>query len=45
MEKYGKDAEVLKALQDEVVGLRRAIHDAIQQTMWDVLRVRERVVE
>lgn len=35
--KYEKDAETLKAPRHDVVGLRRALYDALEHTMWDVL--------
>lgn len=45
MGKYQKYVEDLKSLQDDVAGLRRVLHDAIQHTLQDVLRIREWVVE
>lgn len=45
VEKHQRDAEAMKDLQCEVVSLRWVLHDALQQTMWDVLGVREQVME
>lgn len=41
VENYGKDAESLKSLKDEVAGLRRALNDALQPTMQNVLEDQE----
>lgn len=41
VEKYQKDTQALKSLQDEVADMRRELHDNLEQTMWDVLGVRE----
>lgn len=41
VEKYQKDAEALKSLQDEVADLRRALYDDLQLTMQNMFEVRE----
>lgn len=33
MEKCRKDAEALKALEEEVVGIKRALYDVLHYTM------------
>ncbi|CAI8612132.1 unnamed protein product [Vicia faba] len=38
MEKYQKYAEALKTLQDEVVGLRHTLNNALQYTMQELLK-------
>lgn len=39
VEKYHKNAQALKALQEEVFSLRWVFLDAFDQTMWDLLEV------
>lgn len=37
--------EALEALRDKVGGLKRGPNDSLQQTMWEILEVREQVVK
>lgn len=39
------NAKALKVFQDEMEGLKQVLSDSLEQTMWDVFGIRERVVE